>query len=103
FAFQYYKLDKHIDLVNIGKNSQICATLYRDDHKPGPGLISGTFTSSASAINTGYYIIHQVMNNGYLGEDGKIMQMRNSFVTKLKDIHQRHPELIQGPWGMGAM
>lgn len=103
FAFQYFGLDKHVDLVTIGKNAQVCGTLYRNDHKPGPGLISGTFTSPASAINAGYYIIKEIINGGYLGADGKIMKMHHYFTGKLKELHQKYPELIEGPWGLGAM
>lgn len=103
FAFQYYKLDKHVDFVNIGKNSQVCATLYRNNHKPQPGLISQTFTSSGSAINAAYYMINEVANNGYLGKDGKIEKIQDRFHSNLNQLHEKHPELIEGPWGVGAM
>lgn len=103
FAFQYFKLDKHVDFVNIGKNSQICATLYRNDHKPQPGLISQTFTSSGAAINAAYYIINEVANNGYLGEGGKIEKIQDHFHSSLNAIREKHPDLISGPWGIGSM
>jgi acetylornithine aminotransferase len=103
FAFQYFKLDKLVDIVNIGKNSQICATIYREDHKPRPGLISQTFTSSGSAINAAYYIINEVANNGYLGENGKINRIHKHFTSKLDALHAKFPEKIEGPWGIGAM
>lgn len=103
FAFQYFKLDKHVDFVNIGKNSQICATIYRNDHKPQPGLISQTFTSSGSAINAAYYMINEVATNGYLGDDGKIEKIHARFKSNLEKLNAKHPELIEGPWGIGAM
>ncbi len=103
FAFQYFKLDKHVDFVNIGKNSQICATLYRNDHKPQPGLISQTFTSSGAAINAAYYIINEVANNGYLGDGGKIEKIQDHFHSGLNAIREKHPGLISGPWGIGSM
>ena len=103
FAFQYFGLDKHVDLVNIGKNSQVCATIYRADHKPLPGLISQTFTSSGSAINAAYYIINEVANNGYLGENGKIEKLHKKFAGNLEALEAKYPDLIQGPWGLGTM
>lgn len=103
FAFQYFELDKDVDLVNIGKNSQICATIYREDHKPKPGLISQTFTSSGSAINAAYYIINEVATNGYLGDNGKIEKMHAHFVKNLESLHTKFPNCINGPWGIGAM
>jgi len=103
FAFQYFKLDKHVDMVNIGKNSQICATLYREDHKPRPGLISQTFTSSGSAINAAYYIINEIAHNGYLGKNGKINKIHDYFEDHLNKLNKKYPDKIEGPWGIGAM
>jgi acetylornithine aminotransferase len=103
FAFQYFELDQHVDMVNIGKNSQICATIYREDHKPRPGLISQTFTSSGSAINAAYYIINEVATNGYLGESGKIEKIHSQFASNLDALSKKYPETIEGPWGLGAM
>ncbi|MFT5303898.1 MAG: 4-aminobutyrate aminotransferase-like enzyme, partial [Mariniblastus sp.] len=40
YAFQHFGLDKLVDIVTIGKISQVCATLFSDDYKPKPGLIS---------------------------------------------------------------
>ena len=103
FAFQYFGLGKDVDMVNIGKNSQICATIYRNDHKPAPGLISQTFTSSGSAINAAYYIINEVAHKGYLGEDGKIEKMHEKFSSELEALAKKYPQKIEGPWGIGAM
>ena len=103
FAFQYFGLDKDVDMVNIGKNSQVCATIYRNDHKPLPGLISQTFTSSGSAINAAYYIINEVANKNYLGEDGKIEKLHMKFANNLDKLAQKYPTLIEGPWGLGTM
>lgn len=103
FAFQYFNLDKHVDFVNIGKNSQICATIYKKEFKPRPGLISQTFTSSGSAINAAYYIINEVAHNGYLGENGKIEKLHAKFKSELEKLHKKYPDKIEGPWGIGAM
>ncbi len=103
FAFQYFELDKYVDFVCIGKNSQTCATIYKADHKPRPGLVSQTFTSSSTAINASYYVINTIVNDGYLGKDGKINKVHAYFSQKLNDLHKKHPDKIEGPWGIGAM
>lgn len=103
FAFQYFGLDKDVDMVNIGKNSQVCATIYREDHKPRPGLISQTFTSSGSAIASAYYMINEIANGGYLGKDGKINKLHARFAGNLEKLASKYPDKIEGPWGIGAM
>jgi acetylornithine aminotransferase len=103
FAFQYFKLDKHADVVAVGKNSQVCATLFTDDHKPKPGLMSQTFTGSAAQIAASYYVIHSIVNGGYLGENGKIQKLHAKFKSNLEKISKKHPEKLKGPFGIGAM
>ena len=103
FAFQHFKLDKHIDLVCVGKNSQVCSTLFREDHKPQPGLISQTFTTSTSTLAAAQYILDTITSEGYYGADGKNMKLHAHFEKHLKTLHEKYPEKIKGPYGIGAM
>ncbi|WP_432798298.1 aminotransferase class III-fold pyridoxal phosphate-dependent enzyme [Poriferisphaera sp. WC338] len=103
FAFQYYNLDDLVDLVNIGKLSQVCATLFTSNYKPKPGLISQTFTSSASQINAAITIMDTFANGDLFGPNGKIETLTNYFRTKLQDIADRVPGSLTGPFGLGDM
>ena len=103
FSFQHFKLDKHADVVAIGKNSQVCATLFKDDHKPKPGLISQTFTGSSSQIAAANYIVGEMVKGGYLGKEGKIEKLHQKFKSNLEKLAQKYPEKINGPYGIGAM
>lgn len=103
FAFQHFKLDKLIDVVAVGKNSQVCATLFTDDHKPKPGLMSQTFTGSSSQIAASHYVINSIVTGGYLGENGKIQKLHKHFKQNLEKIAKKHPTKLSGPFGIGAM
>lgn len=103
FAFQHFGLDKFVDIVTIGKLSQVCATLFCNDFTPRAGLLSQTFTSSTSAIRAGTVIINNLINQNYYGKEGKVASLHLHFVDNLKAIEQRHPDLIEGPYGIGAM
>jgi 4-aminobutyrate aminotransferase-like enzyme len=103
FSFQYFKLDKLVDVVTVGKNSQVCATLFTDDHKPKPGLMSQTFTGSAAQIAASYYVINSIVTGGYLGENGKIERLHKRFKENLEKISQKYPDKLNGPYGIGAM
>ena len=103
FAFQYFKLDKLIDIVSVGKNSQVCATLFSDDHKPKPGLMSQTFTGSATQIAASYYVINSIVKGDYLGKNGKIAKLHQHFKQNLQKISKKHPSKLSGPYGIGAM
>ena len=103
FAYQHFKLDKYADVVAVGKNSQVCATLFTDDHKPKPGLMSQTFTGSAAQISASHYVISSIVNGDYLGENGKIQKLHKRFKENLEKIHAKHPDKLKGPFGIGAM
>lgn len=103
FSYQHFKLDKLIDVVAVGKNSQVCATLFSDDHKPKPGLMSQTFTGSAAQIAASYYVISSIVNGDYLGESGKIERLHKHFKQNLQKIAKKHPTKLSGPYGIGAM
>jgi 4-aminobutyrate aminotransferase-like enzyme len=103
FAFQYFKLDKYVDVVAVGKNSQVCATLFTDDHKPKPGLMSQTFTGSAAQIAASHYVVNSIVTGDYLGENGKIQKLHKRFKANLEKISKKYPEKLSGPYGIGAM
>lgn len=103
FAFQHFKLDKYVDVVTIGKNSQVCATFFKDDHKPKPGLMSQTFTGASSQIASSLWIVNEIVKGGYLGKEGKIEQLHQRFKGNLEKISAKNPKKLHGPYGIGAM
>jgi len=103
FAFQHYGLDELVDVVTIGKLSQVCATFFREDFKPRPGLLSQTFTGSSSMIAAARVIVRGLLEEDFFGPDGRISRFHDHFVERLRQIDGRHPGLISGPFGIGAM
>ncbi len=103
FAFQHYELDKHIDIVTVGKISQVCATLYTTEYKPQAGLISQTFTGSTFSIFAGKTIINGLVAGGHYGPNGRNVQLHEKFAGGLKEIAARLPGAISGPYGIGGM
>jgi len=103
FAFQHFELDEFIDVVTIGKLSQICATLFNADYKPQPGLLSQTFTGSTSAIATGQVVMDNLLTGEFFGPEGKIVRCHNKFISHLAALEQEYPDNFVGPFGIGAM
>ncbi|MGB6066237.1 MAG: aminotransferase class III-fold pyridoxal phosphate-dependent enzyme [Desulfomonilaceae bacterium] len=103
FAFQHLGLDDLVDVVTIGKSAQVCATLFREEYNPKPGLLSQTFISSTSSLFAAKVIIRGLLEGDYLGPAGKIARLHDHFQNHLEAIARRHPGLIAGPYGIGAM
>jgi 4-aminobutyrate aminotransferase-like enzyme len=103
FAFQHFGLDAFVDVVTIGKLSHVCATLFTPHYQPKPGLLSQTFTASSVALSAGKVIIAGLMEGGYFGPEGKNARLHAYFVKQFEELARRHPGLIAGPYGIGAM
>jgi len=103
FAFQMLQLDEFADVVTIGKMSQICATFFRKELNPKPGLLSQTFTSSTTAIVAARWILRKMVEGDYYGPEGRIAEIHRRFVARFEAIHAQAPHRINGPWGIGGM
>ncbi len=103
YAFQHYGLDEMIDLVTIGKISQVCATLFTPEFNPKPGLISQTFTGATWSIMAGHAIVKNLIDGGHFGARGRNVELHSHFVRGLKAIGEKHPGSVSGPFGVGGM
>lgn len=103
FAFQHFGLDAYIDVVTIGKISQVCATLFSEEYKPQAGLISQTFTGSTWSILAGLAILRGLVESGHFGPEGKNVRLHRRFADGLQRLADRYPGQISGPFGIGGM
>ncbi len=103
FTSHYFKLENLVDIITIGKASQVCATLFTKEFSPQPGLLSQTFTGSSSAIRAATFIISYSIENRFFGEEGKIAMLSKTFIEALEALHKKYPQHIHGPYGIGSM
>lgn len=103
FAFHYFNLQDYVDVVCIGKVSYICATLFKKEFKPGPGLLSQTFIGSTSALHVTDKIIDLLSTMPLYGQSGSIHKLHQQFVKVFEFLNHKYPESISGPYGLGAM
>ncbi len=103
FAFQLFDLHDDVDVVSIGKLSQVCATLYRKKFTPKPGLISQTFTSSTGAIEASKVILQALTNENYLGKHGKTAAIHGYFARKFRQLSKKYPDTFSDLRGVGSM
>lgn len=102
FAYQYFGLDEFVDVVTIGKLTQVCATLFRDEYSPQAGLISQTFTGSTAGLYVGTAVLRELLGGDYYGPAGRIQRQHDHFVRRLTEIGERTGQ-VRGPFGLGAM
>jgi acetylornithine aminotransferase len=100
FAFDYFDLREWVDIVCLGKLSQVCATLFKDRLKPGVGLLSQTFTASTAAIKASLTILEGFLKGDYLQKNAACFKECSRLIQKLK---AKYSPRIEGPFGAGSM
>ncbi len=102
FHFQQLELGEYVDVVTVGKMSQVCACLYTEEFNPKPGLLSGTFIGGTVELQVGKRILERLRDGGYYGPNGKIAQLHQAFRQRAQALVDKHPEWftpIPHPWG----
>jgi 4-aminobutyrate aminotransferase-like enzyme len=103
FAFQHFHLDASADIVTIGKITQLCATLYREELRPQGPLLSQTFTAASSSIEAALVVLDELEHSGCFGPTGLNVQRHAYFAAGLQELARKHPGKIAGPHGCGMM
>ncbi len=92
FAYETFGLGEYVDLFCVGKMTQACATLWTEEYKPKPGLLSGTFTGSATDFAVGLKMLEMLEDGDYYGDDGLIAQHHKAFREQVDALAAKHPE-----------
>lgn len=103
FAFETLDIGQYVDLCTIAKTAQVGATLYTEEYNPKPGLIAGTFSGCSSALSAGIEIL-DMLQEGYLGPNGRVQQIHKKFIGMLNDLNNTTCKgLLNDAGGMGLM
>ncbi len=87
FAFETLDIGSYVDLCTIAKTAQVGATLYTEEFNPQPGLIAGTFSGSTAALSAGCEIL-DMLQEGFLGPNGRIMDIHRKFISMLNNLNE---------------
>ncbi len=82
FRYEGLNLGKFADVVTVGKMSQACAAMWRSSFNPKPGLLSGTFVGSTSALAAGAHIISRLSNGDWYGPEGRNAMLHGVFADR---------------------
>ncbi|MSR69618.1 MAG: aminotransferase class III-fold pyridoxal phosphate-dependent enzyme [Phycisphaerales bacterium] len=94
FAFETLGVGEYVDVVTVGKLSQVCACLFTPEFNPGPGLLAGTFSSSTSAYHVGRRALELLRTGDYYGPTGRIAKLHEAFRRNAQELVQRRPEFF---------
>lgn len=103
FAFETLGFGDYVDLCTIAKTAQVAVTLYTQEMNPNPGLIAGTFSGTSAALSAGLEVL-QILEEDYLGKNGRIQKIHSKFVGMLNELNQTTCKgLLQDAGGLGLM
>ncbi len=88
FAFEKLDLGQYLDFCTIAKTAQVGCALFTKEMNPKPGLIAGTFAGASASLAAGKEILSMLVNEGFLGPNGKIAKLHNEFTGMLSRLSQ---------------
>ncbi len=91
FAFEALDLGQYIDVMTVGKMSQLCATLYTKEMNPKPGLIAGTFLGSTVSAAVGKRVLERLLASDAYGPEGRHARHHALFVEQVRNLAAKHP------------
>ncbi len=92
FAFDALNLGDLVDIVCIGKMTQVCAVLYKAEYNPKPGLLSQTFLASNDALAAGQRVIEMLRDSDLYGPNGRIAKHHKAFTEQVRALAAKHPQ-----------
>src|SRR5262249_36615164 len=92
FLFEHLGLGEFVDVVTIGKMSQICACLFTEEFSPKPGLLSGTFIGSTVGLQVGKRVLTRLRDGGHYGPQGKNAMLQKAFRERAVALVRKPPE-----------
>ncbi len=90
FHFEQLGLGEYVDVVTIGKMSQVCACLYTAEFNPKPGLLSGTFIGGTVEIQVGKRVLERMRDGGYYGPHGRNARLHEAFRQHARHLVEKH-------------
>lgn len=103
FAFETLKIGEYIDLCTIAKTVQLGATFYTEEFNPKPGLVAGTFSGGSASMSAGIEIL-DMLQEGFLGPNGRIQQIHQRFIQGFNRLNETTCKgKAQDAGGMGLM
>jgi len=103
FAHRTLGLEEYVDVVTAGKALQGSAVLFRRAYNPKPGLVSGTYAGATVGLTVAARMIERLERDGYLGKDGRIVQLGRRVKQHLSALARALPGAVGGIDGVGAM
>ena len=104
FAFETHGIGQYVDVCTMAKTGQNGATIFTEEFKPDPGLLGGTFAGSTPALRAGLEIFKMLEEDGYMGPNGKVMQIHKEFVAMLNELNETTCKgLLREAGGLGLM
>ncbi len=86
FAFEKLDIGQHLDFCTLAKTAQVGCALFTEEMNPKPGLIAGTFAGASASLAAGTEILNILVNEGYLGANGKIEKVYRDFTQMLTNL-----------------
>jgi 4-aminobutyrate aminotransferase-like enzyme len=104
-TFRYRDLDlgSYIDILTLGKMTQVCSTLFTHELNPKPGLLNQTYAGSSAVLGAAEASLDLLNDNKFYGKNKTLDKTTTALFKELKKISIKYPDKISSIRNFGGM
>lgn len=103
FRYRDLGLGSFIDLLTLGKMTQVCSTLFTHELNPKPGLLNQTYAGSSAVLGAASASLDVLNNQKFYGKNNSLDKTTTLLVQELKKLSKKYPEKVSNIRQYGGM
>lgn len=103
FRYRDLGLGSMIDILTLGKMTQVCSTLYTHELNPKPGLLNQTYAGSSAVLGAAEASLDLLSNDKFYGKNKSLDKITTSLLEELKSLAKKHSDKISNIRNFGGM
>lgn len=103
FRYRDLGLGSFIDILTLGKMTQICSTIYTHELNPKPGLLNQTYAGSSAVLGAANASLELMNNSKFYGKNNQLDNITKALKKELINLSEKYPEKISNIRQFGGM
>lgn len=103
FRYRDLGLGSLIDILTLGKMTQICSTLFTSELNPKPGLLSQTYAGSTAVLGAAEASLDLLNDSKFFGKNKLLDKTTSALFRELNKLAKKYPDKISNIRQYGGM
>lgn len=103
FRYRDLGLGSFIDIITLGKMTQICSTIFTHELNPKPGLLNQTYAGSSAVLGAANASLELMNSSKFYGKNNQLDKTTKALTLELTKLSKKYPQKIGNVRQYGGM